>query len=80
MTNKYQQIMYSTNQYSENKLALVKKIDYPILEDVVHLRYFVINMNNEIVYLDQFEEKAIVKMINGEMTKINFSVIKFNDF
>ena len=53
--------MYKNNQFYGEKLELVKNIFYEIKIDYVHSRFFVVNMNNEIIYLDCFCEKAIVK-------------------
>lgn len=50
--------MYKNNQFYGEKLELVKNIFYEIKIDYVHSRFFVVNMNNEIIYLDCFCEKA----------------------
>lgn len=68
--------MYQTNQFEGNKLVLVKGIFYTVLKDTIHLRYFVVNMNNEIIYLDQFDEKALVKTVRDENLRINFFFLK----
>lgn len=69
-------IKYETNQYSEGELAIVKDISYLLLEDTVHGRYFVVNFNNKIIYLDQFTEDAIVELVGQNQIKIDFSKLK----
>ena len=66
-------IKYLRNQYSEGELAIVKDIGHLLMEDTIHRRYFVINMNNQIIYLDQFLEDALVGLDNQQQIKINFS-------
>lgn len=72
----WEKITYRTNQYSEGELALVKDISHLLLEDTVHGRYFVVNLNNQIIYLDQFTEEAIVEIGGQKQIKIDFSKLK----
>lgn len=71
-----EKIMYQNNQYERAKLVLVKGFLYPLRIDTIHLRYFVINMNDEIIYLDQFNEKAVVRLASNNTIKVRFSAIK----
>lgn len=72
----WKKISYKTNQYSEGELALVKDINYSLVEDTVHGRYFVMNLNNQIIYLDRFIEDAIVELDNKNQVSVNFSELK----
>lgn len=69
-------IKYLTNQYSEGDLALVKNISHLVIEDKIHGRYFVVNFNNQIIYLDQFDENAVVNLDNQKEIMLNFSKLK----
>ncbi|CAD5901935.1 conserved hypothetical protein [Carnobacterium maltaromaticum] len=71
--------MYQTNQYSDGNLVLVKGISHLLIEDIIHSRYFVLNFNNQIIYLDQFKEEAIVEMDNQEKVNVDFSVYKIEN-
>ena len=67
--------MYKNNQFYGEKLVLVKNIFYEIKIDYIHSRFFVVNMNNEIIYLDCFCEKAIVKTSEDNNELVNFSIL-----
>lgn len=66
-------IKYRTNQYSEGELVLVKDFSHLLVEDTVHGRYFVVNANNQIIYLDQFTEEALVEVDGQKKINIDFS-------
>lgn len=68
-------VMYRTNQYSKGKIMIVKDISHSLVEDTIHGRYFVMNLNNQIVYLDQFKEEAVVELENQENIKVDFSKV-----
>ncbi|WP_413524712.1 hypothetical protein [Carnobacterium divergens] len=68
-------VRYPTNQYCKGKLMIVKNICYSLIEDTLHNRYFVVNMNNQIVYLDQFKEEAVVELANHENMTVDFSTV-----
>lgn len=72
----YSKIMYKNNQFYGKKLVLISKIFYEVKIDYVHSRYFVVNMNNEIIYLDYFSEEAIVKTSEDNIELVNFSILK----
>lgn len=71
-------VMYLTNQFKGKKLVLVKGIFYPLIKDIIHFRYFIVNMNNEIIYLDQFNEKAVVKLVSDRRIRLNFFRLKIS--
>lgn len=55
-------VIYNENQYINNKLVLLKKCVFELKLDTLNNRYFVMNQNNELIYLDELNSKAIVRV------------------
>lgn len=67
-------IHYQHHQSSDGEIVLVKDIPYELKMDSLTNRYFVVNMNHNLIYLDQFKEEAIVKeCVNNTYKGVDFS-------
>ena len=49
-------ICFSKNQYIESKLALLANCKYKVLTDYINDADFVVNQNQEIIYLNQLSK------------------------
>ncbi|WP_413518364.1 hypothetical protein [Carnobacterium maltaromaticum] len=78
MNTLYWTVRYENHQYIDGVLVLVKEIPYVLQRDTLSHRDFVVNMNNCIIYLDQFDELALVKEVKScqRLKRINFSTKK----
>ncbi|WP_157455677.1 hypothetical protein [Carnobacterium maltaromaticum] len=65
-------VEYSENQYENGNLLLVSGHTYELRLDTLNNRYFVINQNNELIYLDQIESVATVKSKSSKTVKTSF--------
>lgn len=54
--------MYSKNQFINGYLVLVGRCLYELKRDILNDRYFVMNQNNELIYLDLLDSVAVVKI------------------
>lgn len=56
-----QTVKYLENQYIDEYLVLVKLCSYELKIDSLNNRYFIVNQNNELIYLDQIDATATVQ-------------------
>lgn len=54
-------VNYSENQYFNGQLVLLGHCNYELKFDALNYRYFIMNQNNELIYLDQLESVQVVK-------------------
>lgn len=66
-------VVYSKNQYIENELVLVANIPYELKLDIAQKNFFVVNQNNEIIYLKKLKAIATVSNKEGDIFTTVFS-------
>lgn len=53
-------ICYFEHQFIKDTLALLGNTPYECIEDKIHNRFFCVNQNNEIIYIDAFSSDYIM--------------------
>lgn len=66
---------YIENQYYNGELVLIAQCTYELNFDTLNNRYFVINQNNELIYLDEIKSVAIVQISTNIAVITSFFVI-----
>lgn len=49
-------LKYLEHQYQHGELVLLAEIGYEVKMDIVNTRFFVINQNNQLIYLDELTD------------------------
>lgn len=68
-------IKYSDPQYVEGKLVLLSECPYEFKRDESTHRFFVVNLDNKIIYLDQFNTMARI-FTDTDKNFLNFNFKK----
>ena len=68
-------VRYTENQYYNGELVLIAQCTYELSFDTLNNRYFVINQNNELIYLDEIKSVAIVQISTNIAVINSFFVI-----
>lgn len=65
-------VKYLENQYHEGELVLLGQCIYELKRDSLNDRYFVVNQNNKLIYLDQIESVPVVKFSSNKISTTLF--------
>lgn len=65
-------VIYSENQYHDGQLVLLGQCSYELKFDTLKRCYFVMNQNNEIIYLDKIRSVSVVRISPNQMIVTSF--------
>lgn len=71
-------VKYVENHFNDGQLILIGQCAYELKLDTLNNRYFVINQNNELIYLDQIDSVAVVQINSNKTITTSFFYSKKN--